>query len=352
MADALYFNSMQNRNIYMNECMTDGICPTPYIIGNSADAPVVPEQSHREKIRRSLQMDGMQTILYAPLLPGSYVTDSAQTFRNFMSALYIIDQELEDHQVMYLHLDGEKQLDYSVFTHVREMPSDFDVSDFASACDFFVSDYHSALSAKYSPDTQVLRFLCTIYGKQHFKFVDFNGNERIVDEFFQDFAAFSNAPQLVRYIGQEEQQVSDAIQQSSFQITNRLVRASAKAENGIGNTLEEQYLITDIVDFLLHGRPLPYYESQVAPASSALTAAEAVCTARFSCLQPAPPPCSFLHRAQAFQEPDPRFQCPGCPGSGQGILAGLQRFPEYGLCQISGTAGTGMFLSASEARSG
>ena len=319
MADALYFNSMQNRNIYMNECMTDGICPTPYIIGNSADAPVVPEQSHREKIRRSLQMDGMQTILYAPLLPGSYVTDSAQTFRNFMSALYIIDQELGDHQVMYLHLDGEKQLDYSVFTHVREMPSDFDVSDFASACNFFVSDYHSALSAKYSPDTQVLRFLCTLYGKQHFKFVDFNGNERIIDEFFQDFAAFSNAPQLVRYIGQEEQQVSDAIQQSGFQITNRLVRASAKAENGAGNRSEEQYLITDIVDFLLHGRPLPYYDGQVAPDSSALTAAEAAAPPDFPVSsQPRPRVLFFTGRklsrnlirdfnALAAQAPDKEF---------------------------------------------
>ena len=242
LADALYFSSMQNRSIYMNECMTARICPTPYIIGNSLEAPVVPEQSHREKIRRSLQMEHMQTILYAPLLPGSYVTDAAQTFRNFMSALYIIDQEFDEHQIMYLHLDVEKDLDFSEFKHIKEMPPDFDVSDFASACDIFISDYHRALSAKYSSGTRVLRFLCGNFGKQSIKQTDSQGNERITDEFFSDFPAFDNAPQLARFIGQLNSGSSEPSQNYSAQ-----------------NVPPQQYLITDIVNYLLNGRPLPYY---------------------------------------------------------------------------------------------
>ncbi|MFR7899855.1 MAG: hypothetical protein ACLU6Y_08475 [Ruminococcus sp.] len=66
--------------------MTANICKTPYIIGSSTHIPVIPNESHREKLRRSLQMDSMQTILYAPLLPGSYIADTEQTFRNFMAA--------------------------------------------------------------------------------------------------------------------------------------------------------------------------------------------------------------------------------------------------------------------------
>lgn len=279
LADALYFNSIQNRTIYMKECMTDHICPTPYIIGNSTEAPVIPQKSHREKIRRSLQLEGMQTILYAPLLPGSYMTDTAQTFRNFMSALYILDLELSEGQVLYLHFDGEKEIDFSVFTHIKEMPRDFDVSDFASACDVFVSDYHSALSAKYSSGTRVLRFLCGSFGKQTICQIDHLGNQLVTDEFFPDFPAFCNAPQLVRFIGQlncdarcncPEVTVSPTgiflANETFTRAVNTELISSGTISAGANHVAistkigsAPQYLITDILDFLLNGRPLPYY---------------------------------------------------------------------------------------------
>ena len=224
MADCLYFNNVQNRDIYLQECMTANICKTPYIIGSSTHIPVIPNESHREKLRRSLQMDSMQTILYAPLLPGSYIADTEQTFRNFMAALYIFDCELSEHQVLYLHLDHEREIDFSEFRHIKEMPKDFDVPDFAAACDIFISDYHNALSAKFSTGTQIIRFLCGTFWNQE-------------DEFFPEYPAFDNVPELVRYIGQLD------------------------LESGETPASEEspQYLLSDIVDSLLNGRPLPYY---------------------------------------------------------------------------------------------
>ena len=224
MADCLYFNNVQNRDIYLQECMTADICKTPYIIGSSTHIPVVPNESHREKLRRSLQMDSMQTILYAPLLPGSYIADTEQTFRNFMAALYIFDCELSDHQVLYLHLDHEREIDFSEFRHIKEMPKDFDVPDFAAACDIFVSDYHNALSAKFSTGTQIIRFLCGTFWNQE-------------DEFFPEYPAFDNVPESVRYIGQ-------------LDLGSGETPASEESP---------QYLLSDIVDSLLNGRPLPYY---------------------------------------------------------------------------------------------
>lgn len=228
MADCLYFNNVQNRDIYLQECMTANICKTPYIIGSSTHIPVIPNESHREKLRRSLQMDSMQTILYAPLLPGSYIADTEQTFRNFMAALYIFDCELSDHQVLYLHLDHERKIDFSEFRHIKEMPKDFDVPDFAAACDIFVSDYHNALSAKFSTETQIIRFLCGTFWNQE-------------DEFFPEYPAFDNVPELVRYIGQ-------------LDLGSGETPASEESP---------QYLLSDIVDSLLNGRPLPYYTPAV-----------------------------------------------------------------------------------------
>ena len=224
MADCMSFNNVQNRDIYLQECMTANICKTPYIIGSSTHIPVIPNESHREKLRRSLQMDSMQTILYAPLLPGSYIADTEQTFRNFMAALYIFDCELSDHQVLYLHLDHEREIDFSEFRHIKEMPKDFDVPDFAAACDIFISDYHNALSAKFSTGTQIIRFLCGTFWNQE-------------DEFFPEYPAFDNVPELVRYIGQ-------------LDLGSGETPASEESP---------QYLLSDIVDSLLNGRPLPYY---------------------------------------------------------------------------------------------
>ena len=91
-------NTEQNRDIYMRSCMTLAICPTPYVLGTEGSFEIHPDCFHRDRIRRNLQMDGKQTILYAPLLPGTYIADTFQTFRDFMAALYLLHQELDDSQ--------------------------------------------------------------------------------------------------------------------------------------------------------------------------------------------------------------------------------------------------------------
>lgn len=326
MADCLYFNNVQNRDIYLQECMTANICKTPYIIGSSTHIPVIPNESHREKLRRSLQMDSMQTILYAPLLPGSYIADTEQTFWNFMAALYIFDCELSDHQVLYLHLDHEREIDFSEFRHIKEMPKDFDVPDFAAACDIFISDYHNALSARFTTGTQILRFLCGTFLRHENATSDHqtvpaapvlqettsclpessgaclknnscNLHSTLCDIFHPEYPAFDNVPELVRYIRQlelmsEKMATNEALhsapfdqftsdtdrvfdsqehnwnssKKSSLQMENNHDLQAAKDSPEEATIFEEspQYLLTDIADSLLNGRPLPYY----APASS------------------------------------------------------------------------------------
>ena len=289
MADCLYFNNAQNRDIYLQECMTAHICKTPYILGSSADIPVIPDESHRERLRRNLQMEHMQTILYAPLLPGSYIADTEQTFRNFMAALYIFDCELSDHQVMYLHLDHEREIDFSEFKHIKEMPRDFDVPDFAAACDIFVSDYHNALSASFNTGTRTLRFLCGTFFRQEnpqtgcqnavsdnpcdqrTDSAQANASASSIDSFFPAYPAFDNVPELVRYIGQLDKTVADSSSDCSHgfdsrdQVTDSPMRIQGISfENSADSRIEPVHYLTDIVDSLLNGRPLPYYDPKAA----------------------------------------------------------------------------------------
>ena len=75
MADCLCFANEENRSIYLKECMIQEICPVPSVVGNFNELTMEPGLFLRDQIRSSLKMDGKQTILYAPLLPGENYTD-------------------------------------------------------------------------------------------------------------------------------------------------------------------------------------------------------------------------------------------------------------------------------------
>ena len=113
------------------------------------------------------------------------------------------------------------------------MPKDFDVPDFAAACDIFISDYHNALSARFTTGTQILRFLCGTFLRHENATSDHqtipaapvlqettsclpessgaclknhscNLHSTLCDIFHPEYPAFDNVPELVRYIGQLE----------------------------------------------------------------------------------------------------------------------------------------------------
>lgn len=358
MADCLYFNNEQNREIYQKECMVKGICPTPYVIGTNAgkitagvspntanhftippvpdkiflDSPQLPPGISnetltvsllRDKIRRSLRMDGCQTILCAPLLPGSYLSDARQTFRGFMSALYILDQEFTDQQILYLHLDPALEMDvkFSDFVHIKEMPHDFDVADFAQACDIFLSDYHSALEKDFIFGTRKVRFVCGSFQQRDLSPTINSSRKR--DDYFPNEPFFDNAPELACYlralwageksenkdythtrtvevVSQEEisyrieipakttgdpvsvstpepqSQAGPVSQPGSSAQPNPLSQAGPVSQPGSA-TQPEPLSLPDTVRSLLNGRPLPYqdqYQSQVTTQDLTYTADE------------------------------------------------------------------------------
>ena len=265
MADCLYFNNEQNRDIYEKECMTHGICPTPYVIGSpkspegntlakdsqpSVSDDILARRILRDKIRRSLQMEKYQTILCAPLLPGSCTSDAAQTFRNFMSVLFILDQELTDQQIFYLHPGSghETDVDFSEFVHIKEMPHGIDITDFAQSCDIFVSDYHSTLESDLLFGTQKVRFVCGSFQQRN---LPQNGQPgHIQDTCFPDYPCFDNATELAHYL-------KDLLLTSSpGHVAAEVPPASNQEISKQGKTS-----LAEIVCSLLNGRPLPYQRS-------------------------------------------------------------------------------------------
>ena len=307
MADCLYFSNEKNRSIYMKECMLEGICPTPSVVGNFNEMTMTPELSLREKLRSSLQMDKKQTILYAPLLPGENYTDVMQTYRNFMSTLYEFDQELDNRQIVYLHLENIKETDLSVFRHIKAMPRDIDISDFANACDVFISDYHTALTANFPSGTKKIQFLSGEYLPVLDENADFiksnvsseenaHSNENTSCKAAGNlYVKYNNIPQIMEYLDEvrrtQDDLTKDATapgiqtwdssesQYSAEHISaaktfaenisaadSPEIKAQKRQNKSSKNprqalTDNENYPLTNVLDSLLSGRPLPYLES-------------------------------------------------------------------------------------------
>lgn len=160
LADFLYFPDEIIRRNYFRDCMVQGICTTPYFAGEAPEMDFPEKTDRRMEIRKALGLnDGHQMILCCPQPLGENISGAVQAFRNLVSGLYQLDCELGDGQTVYVSMSWENDLDFSRFTHIRPMPDEYEIFDFASACDVFVSDYHPGLVYLAGRGKKTIQFL-------------------------------------------------------------------------------------------------------------------------------------------------------------------------------------------------
>lgn len=157
LADCLYFTDETIRRNYMKSCMMEDICPTPYVTG------VPPEMALPEKnidINRELGLSpDCRKILLCPQLLGRTWAERVQAYKSFAAALYQLDTELTEDQIAYVSFTGKSDIDFHDFAHIHPVPSQYDLYDFASACDVFISDYHPGLVHFAERGRKAIRFL-------------------------------------------------------------------------------------------------------------------------------------------------------------------------------------------------
>ena len=106
---------------------------------------MIPNESHREKLRRSLQMDSMQTYFVCTAASRDPIlqTLSRHSGISWQPSTYLtVNFPIIRFCICIWTMKGK--LNFSEFRHIKEMPKDFDVPDFAAAIvdNFFISDYH------------------------------------------------------------------------------------------------------------------------------------------------------------------------------------------------------------------
>lgn len=194
LADCLYFTSEVSRQNYMKSCMTEGICPTPYVIGQPPELILQGRIREKTDINRELGLpEQCEKILLCPQLLGKTAPETIQVYRSFVSALYQLDAELDEDQAAYVFFSGKNDVDFREFSHVYPMPSQYELYDFAAVCDVFISDFHPGLVHFAGQGKKVIRFVCD--GMQYLDDSSLQG--RLME---QGVLVSSNVPELVGFI--------------------------------------------------------------------------------------------------------------------------------------------------------
>lgn len=99
-------------------------------------------------------------ILFAPQFKAALLRYSYTAFRKLMVNLNIIDCELSDRYDIYVCLDSYPyEADFSSFNHIKKMPREYDLYDFAAGADCVVTDYGTLLNVFNNTDKNIVRFV-------------------------------------------------------------------------------------------------------------------------------------------------------------------------------------------------
>lgn len=99
-------------------------------------------------------------ILFTPQFKATSKRGAVIAYRKFMANLMVIDNELSKKYELFVCLDTFPYTpDFSVFNHIKKMPNEYDLYDFASTCDCVISDYNTILNVFKNTDLKLARFI-------------------------------------------------------------------------------------------------------------------------------------------------------------------------------------------------
>ena len=99
-------------------------------------------------------------ILFTPQFKATSGRGSITAYRKFMANLMVIDNELSKKYELFVCLDTFPYTpDFSVFNHIKKMPNEYDLYDFASTCDCVISDYHTIINIFKNTDLKLAWFI-------------------------------------------------------------------------------------------------------------------------------------------------------------------------------------------------
>lgn len=254
--DLIVFPNKDILENYMEHTMIAGICHTDTYFSTDNAAlstyllkelwtpvdPSLPIFTEADIFRQSEGLAADTKLLFCcPLFAGK---DRKQTFhyvRSFTDALYQLDNDLTDKQILYLAPAPGYQVDCSSFKHIRLLPIQYSITDLIRSCDVLITDYRSILMADCNSPTSVLRFLPED---------DPYPLSSSLQKALQFVPACTNAPALIRQL-QATLSVSDAFASDMLQAAKMPESRELSSHPGSGDLSQNDTAVPSIKEHIL-----------------------------------------------------------------------------------------------------
>ncbi|TAH72109.1 MAG: glycosyltransferase family 2 protein [Anaerolineaceae bacterium] len=147
-ADYLLFQNNFSRDVFMRDYMIKGIYPGEILVSGYPRNSLLLNDLRRDYIRNKCNITNKRVIVYMPTWRGLLTNkDTDKQLRQLDGFFADIDSKLDDSDVFYvkLHPYVKDKVDYSGYSHIREIPASYETYDFLTAADVLVTDYSSIM---------------------------------------------------------------------------------------------------------------------------------------------------------------------------------------------------------------
>lgn len=140
-ADYILCPNEHMRKVFADDYYLEILGKTKYMYAGYPRNCVFFEKANQRIIDEN-SLYGKQVIMYMPTWRGSVENVAADDLHNYFVEL---DRGLTDNQLMFVNLHPymEDLIDYSEFSHIKPVPSRYEIYDFLNCCDILITDYSS-----------------------------------------------------------------------------------------------------------------------------------------------------------------------------------------------------------------
>lgn len=146
MADYALFPNEYTKNIFMKDYSLENIGQQKIILADYPRNTAFFNNDLKQEIIQKYNLSDKQVFAYLPTWRGSNRNANVEKQKKIVSSyLQKMDQQLNDHQILYvnLHFLIGNDIDMSHFCHIKLFPGEYETYDFLNVCDVLITDYSS-----------------------------------------------------------------------------------------------------------------------------------------------------------------------------------------------------------------
>lgn len=144
-ADFLLYPNEYTKGHMIEDYMLENIARGKAILAGYPRNTAFFDTKKSEKIIEALNLEGKRIYAYMPTWRGVVggITKSAGVYLKYY--LYELDEVLSDDELLYVNLHplAAKDVDFSVFKHIRNFPAEYETYEFLNCAECLVTDYSS-----------------------------------------------------------------------------------------------------------------------------------------------------------------------------------------------------------------